>query len=96
MRTSTEKALDRVRAIVEEEIDAIREQWAQEEVDSVRCYVCNLRYGDRRDYPCRIEGTAHEYSQIDLDEARTRFADTEVSHVALDVADLLAALKVEE
>ncbi|MEW5810298.1 MAG: hypothetical protein AB1925_12675 [Actinomycetota bacterium] len=36
---------------------------------NVRCLDCNLRYDEREEYSCTIEGTAHTYDADDLAEA---------------------------
>ncbi|GAB3988828.1 hypothetical protein [Nocardioides marmoraquaticus] len=51
--------------------DLRQRQWSAGLAESdVRCIDCDLRYGERDQYSCVIEGTAHRYDEAELAEAR--------------------------
>jgi hypothetical protein len=52
----------------EEEEEEFWTAWRQKM--DVRCVDCGLRYGEREEYPCAIEGRAHRFSPYELEAAR--------------------------
>lgn len=49
---------------------------AADRLAGVRCSRCGLRYGERQEYSCQIEGTAHQYDEVELAEASQPDSET--------------------
>lgn len=84
-------AVLRVLDLVVEKVAQESEAEADERRNNVRCYRCELRYGERQQYACVIEGTAHEFYANELAEAMERHPGDGV-YTRISAVDVLAAV----
>lgn len=85
-------ARDRVKALLDAEIDDTIERRVRAARGGVRCLDCNLRYDERQEYGCHESGRGHSYSEGDLAAVEEIERSGSVEYVTLLVADIRAAL----
>lgn len=87
---------DRVKALLDAEIQETRYSRSRAARDAVRCFRCDLMYAERQEYGCGESGYGHVYDHVELAEVAQKALDEKVEYVTLSVDDLINALGVED
>lgn len=79
-------------ALLDRELAEHEEAAARSARADVRCLDCNLRYDERKEYGCVIDGTAHSYDEDELNEVAEQARQEPREYVTLSVAEVRALL----